>query len=245
MDFSRLDVSGGGEEITSVLGRTEKDEFPTYQKGAFGVLCSAASDSKMSASKAPHHLSEVLHSVAYAVKEECARVVERPTLFVTRYEYANLYHTMTDWYNTYQAAQMLGLGTDVDVVFLDGHAKGSLDDVWGRLFHSAQFVSSFGPGKTCFRRAVFPSPGYRSALSVESMKVEAEKCRRPPQLVDFFAHVIRSFSLSQLYTSRNSEPQVHVAVHACRVLSCFMLVCVCLLHNVCCPSSFLRVPLCR
>jgi len=28
----------------------------------------------------------------------CKTVVEEPTLFVIRYEYANLFHTSTDWY---------------------------------------------------------------------------------------------------------------------------------------------------
>jgi prepilin-type processing-associated H-X9-DG protein len=51
--------------------------------------------------------------------------VTTPTLLVTRYEYANIFHTLTDWYNAYQARRMFGLTGTVDVVFLDGHAKGT------------------------------------------------------------------------------------------------------------------------
>jgi hypothetical protein len=40
--------------------------------------------------------------------EQCQRWVETPTLFVTRYEYANPYHTMGDWYNSFQDQQIFG-----------------------------------------------------------------------------------------------------------------------------------------
>jgi hypothetical protein len=33
-------------------------------------------------------------------------------VLVTRYEYANLYHTMTDWYNVYQTLRIFGLPPD-------------------------------------------------------------------------------------------------------------------------------------
>lgn len=29
----------------------------------------------------------------------CEEWVEEPTLLVTRFEYANMFHTVTDWYN--------------------------------------------------------------------------------------------------------------------------------------------------
>jgi hypothetical protein len=36
----------------------------------------------------------------------CQSWVDEPALFITRYEYANLYHQMTDFYNAIQAQMM-------------------------------------------------------------------------------------------------------------------------------------------
>ena len=92
----------------------------------------------------------------------CKETWHGTTLFLTRYEYANLYHTITDWWNTYfslpptlplikssddpqahnwsAADGSHGEGTNIPnvneyrIVFLDGHAHGHLDDTWHVLF---------------------------------------------------------------------------------------------------------------
>lgn len=48
-------------------------------------------------------------------------MVEEPTLLVTRFEYANLFHTITDWYSAYVASRVTGLPYRPHVVFVDGH----------------------------------------------------------------------------------------------------------------------------
>jgi len=82
--------------------------------------------------------------------------IDTPTVFITRYEYGNLYHTITDWYNTYQLIRTHIPHTsqrsvhnnthtythththtyadDVQIVFLDGHSKGAMDGTWNLLF---------------------------------------------------------------------------------------------------------------
>ena len=49
--------------------------------------------------------------------------VEEPTLLVTRFEYANLFHTITDWYSAYVSSRVTGLPSRPNVVFVDGHCK--------------------------------------------------------------------------------------------------------------------------
>jgi glycoprotein 2-beta-D-xylosyltransferase len=58
-----------------------------------------------------HHLADMMQSLSYKndLSFECDQWEETPTLFVTRYEYANIYHTMGDWYNSYQAQQITGI----------------------------------------------------------------------------------------------------------------------------------------
>lgn len=49
--------------------------------------------------------------------------VSQPTLIVTRFEYANLFHTVTDWYSAYMTSRIVNLKKRPRVVFVDGHCK--------------------------------------------------------------------------------------------------------------------------
>lgn len=49
--------------------------------------------------------------------------VDEPTLLVTRFEYANLFHTVTDWYSAYVSSRVTNLPNLPNVVFVDGHCK--------------------------------------------------------------------------------------------------------------------------
>jgi len=199
VNTSKIQVARGGEPIFSVKGRKEGDEFPKYSKGAFqlshcdmvmnGMESGSGTDEfqakKRANEKLPHHLLGMMENLEVVAGEsslastneqdKCTRLEKRPTLFVTRYEYANLYHTMTDYYNAYQAAMVVTKGNAVkmdrvNLVFFDGHAKGTLDVGWELLFPNADisYVSEL-PSLTCFRHAIFVSPGYRSPISIASL----------------------------------------------------------------------------
>jgi glycoprotein 2-beta-D-xylosyltransferase len=47
--------------------------------------------------------------------------IEEPTLLVTRFEYANLFHTVTDWYSAYVSSRVTGLPNRPHLIFVDGH----------------------------------------------------------------------------------------------------------------------------
>lgn len=179
VDRTLMTVAAGGEPIASVFGRAEEAEFPVYRKGAFRVAgCAWAPSGEL-----PHYLSSVVQTGFEAVNGalDCAHWEELPTLFITRYEYANLYHTTTDWYNTWATLGWAGLlearedsqqpgRTQVlrprphSVVWLDGHAQGSLDDVWTTVFTpNVRFISQVLPG-TCYRRALFVPAGYSAPI---------------------------------------------------------------------------------
>lgn len=54
---------------------------------------------------------------------------------VKRYEYANLYHTMTDWYNVFLVTKILDLSPkDVDILLFDNFPRGHMDQTWEKLF---------------------------------------------------------------------------------------------------------------
>ncbi|KAI3928574.1 hypothetical protein MKW98_024175 [Papaver atlanticum] len=53
--------------------------------------------------------------------------VDEPRLLVTRFEYANLFHTVTDWYSAYAASRVTGMPTRPHLVVLDGHCKPGME----------------------------------------------------------------------------------------------------------------------
>lgn len=40
---------------------------------------------------------------------------------MTRFEYANLFHTVTDWYSAYVSSRVTGLPNLPHLIFVDGH----------------------------------------------------------------------------------------------------------------------------
>ncbi|KAF5196133.1 Beta-1,2-xylosyltransferase, partial [Thalictrum thalictroides] len=89
--------------------------------------------------------------------------VEEPTLLVTRFEYANLFHTVTDWYSAYIASRVTGLPNRPHLVFVDGHCKAPLEETWEALFSSVRYAKNFS-GSICFRHAILSPLGYETAL---------------------------------------------------------------------------------
>ncbi|KAB2614185.1 xylosyltransferase-like [Pyrus ussuriensis x Pyrus communis] len=89
--------------------------------------------------------------------------IEEPTLLVTRFEYANLFHTFTDWYSAYVASRVIGLPNRPHLVFVDGHCMTSLEETWKALFSSLRYAKNFS-GPVCFRHAILSPLGYETPL---------------------------------------------------------------------------------
>ena len=203
LDPSLLRCSTGAEDIGAVRWRTEEEEFPTYLPGALTVDCPRPADPPaLSWPVYRDHLARAFGSLKYgplpaAGGGECEVVEE--ALLVTRYEYANLYHTLTDWYNVYQALNMYmpqPTATPL-LLFLDGHSKGSMDEGWPTLFTpDVRYVKQL-TSPLCIRHAVFVSPGYGSPLSPSQFTGESARCARHPLVVDFARFVQRRFRLGQ------------------------------------------------
>ncbi|XP_048548819.1 beta-1,2-xylosyltransferase RCN11 [Triticum urartu] len=136
----------------------------------------------------------------------CSQWIEEPTLLVTRFEYANLFHTITDWYSAYVSSRVTNLPDRPNVVFVDGHCKAPLEQTWESLFSNVTYAKSFS-GPVCFRHAVLSPLGYETALFKglsESFSCEgasAQSLRNKPdhqktaRLSEFGEMIIASFDL--------------------------------------------------
>ncbi|MQL94415.1 hypothetical protein Taro_027069, partial [Colocasia esculenta] len=108
--------------------------------------------------------------------------INEPTLLVTRFEYANLFHTVTDWYSAYVSSRVTNLPGRPHLIFVDGHCKAPLEDTWGALFSSIRYAKNFS-GPVCFRHAIFSPLGYETAMF--KGLTESFNCRGAP------AHILR------------------------------------------------------
>ena len=61
-------------------------------------------------------------------------VERRFTVALTRGEFANLYHTVAEWYNVYLLTQFFAVTEPPHVLMIDAHPAASLDDAWNVLF---------------------------------------------------------------------------------------------------------------
>ncbi|XP_037458522.1 beta-1,2-xylosyltransferase RCN11-like [Triticum dicoccoides] len=220
LDPALIAMSRGGEPIDQVMGRKEEEELPRYESGALVVEGAAAGrrgplvepgflDAHVPTNGIGTHTMRALLDSARVVPPgelHCSQWIEEPTLLVTRFEYANLFHTITDWYSAYVSSRVTNLPDRPNVVFVDGHCKAPLEQTWESLFSNVTYAKSFS-GPVCFRHAVLSPLGYETALFKglsESFSCEgasAQSLRNKPdhqktaRLSEFGEMIIASFDL--------------------------------------------------
>ena len=155
--------AAGGEPLATVMGRAESAEFPRYQPGAFVTTGNnvAMADDRSNF----FYLNDVVSSLVVQKTGDllCTERIPGLTLMITRYEYCNAYHAMTDWFNAFLSLPDTPAG-NVTVVFLDGHPEGKLDEVWSHLWGNVKYVKQLAPGGVCFDHVTFIPAGYASVL---------------------------------------------------------------------------------
>jgi glycoprotein 2-beta-D-xylosyltransferase len=181
MHPDKIKMSVGGERLEEVIGRRETEELPVFYAGAFDVEV----DHKQRLDKGKKLMSyDMLHllmpkeknvkkhtmrdlvdsiQLVHSADFECSEWVEEPTLLVTRFEYANLFHTVTDWYSAYVASRVTGLPHRPHLVFVDGHCTAPLDETWNAMFSSVRYAKKI-VGPVCFRHAILSPLGYETVL---------------------------------------------------------------------------------
>ncbi|KAL5548524.1 hypothetical protein UlMin_003755 [Ulmus minor] len=175
----RVRMSVGGEKIEDVIGRKEEEELPEFEDGAVEIdggeefrgekkklATEEILENYVPVGDISRHTMRGLIGSAQIVRArdfECNEWVDEPTLLVTRFEYANLFHTVTDWYSAYVSSRVTGLPNRPHLVFVDGHCTTPLEETWRALFSSIRYAKNF-TGSVCFRHAILSPLGYETAL---------------------------------------------------------------------------------
>ena len=132
LDPSKGEGRKGGENISDVFNQAEDAEYFKLKKGYFKLNCK---DDLQYSFKPKDHLFNWFNVIDTDTQIDAKIVKKRWTIAVMRYEYANLYHTMTDYYNVFLMTVKFNLNPEeTDILFIDGHPIGALDSTWGKLF---------------------------------------------------------------------------------------------------------------
>ncbi|KAJ3677624.1 hypothetical protein LUZ60_003348 [Juncus effusus] len=225
MDPDKIAMSKGGEDLRQVMGRKEEDELPKYQIGAFqmeqGEVWERREDRKLvnqafldqylrHGAVTTHTMRALVESITVVPTGhlQCDQWIEEPTLMVTRFEYANMFHTVTDWYSAYVSARITNLPARPHVIFLDGHCKTQLEETWEALFSTIRYAKNFS-GTVCFSHLILSPLGYETALfkgltetfscqgSLSRQLIQNPNPQKTARLAEFGEMLLSSFSLSQ------------------------------------------------
>lgn len=154
----------GGENFTSVLNQAEEDEYLTFDSGFFKIECKEIPSYEFSKK---NHLNDWLSALKGVSKFKMNLDYALETCFtiaVTRYEYVNFYHTMTDFYNVFLMLIIFKQQPhNVRILWVDSHPIGSLDVVWNKLFTGYTRLKTI-KRPVLFRHLVWNIMGYNSPL---------------------------------------------------------------------------------
>ena len=226
----------GGEFLEDSLGQDENLEELQYQTGAFVVHKplllpddSTSTTTNESRSKM-YYIQNVLNAVSIQQESSvCTQRLPGVTLLLQRYEYANFYHVLMDWWNAWVMATSSSLVGGIDhvkqVIWLDAHPASSLlDDAWETLFganiHRMQWLP-YGAGAnnnnnnnnnttshqqiskrhnaTCLESAILVPTGYTSELYQLPTGNRFQSCIDSKQMDMFVKWVLSRHGLEQMH----------------------------------------------
>ncbi|KAK3610529.1 hypothetical protein CHS0354_008962 [Potamilus streckersoni] len=155
----------GGENIRDVLNQSEGDEYYLLEPGYFTIKCQ---DEEI-----PYSFQTKDHLINWKAALKIQKLfnvsgmttVKTLTVALTRYEYVNMYHTMTDFYNAFLMMSIFKQRPDdVTILWIDGHPYGTLDVAWKTLFGHVMRAGELGE-PTLFHGMVWNILGYFSPLN--------------------------------------------------------------------------------
>ncbi|XP_060074228.1 uncharacterized protein LOC132553950 [Ylistrum balloti] len=124
----------GGEDVKEVMGQSESVEEVTLKPGFFRIPCASTPLLKFSTKS---YFSKWYLTVSERETEIPPKSthISNFTVLIKRGDYANMYWTLIELYNTYLSIRLFGKDPkETTVVFVDAHPLGKLEDLWTLLF---------------------------------------------------------------------------------------------------------------
>jgi len=183
----------GGENFSLIWNQKEDKEFYRYKPGFLTLEC----NTKLFATKVQSYKFTKTHNkdwlaalkTSNGVTLQTDETIVKPMIAVTRYEYVNLYHTMTDWYNAFLVMSFFNLTPNTtNILVVDGHPAGGLDPVWEQLFNSVTRVGELKK-RTQFQTLIMGWWGYSSPLFVKQSATQL------PLIEDFRSFFLSSYDI--------------------------------------------------
>lgn len=152
--------------MEDVWNQKEDDE---YVKGAPGIFKASCREKPSQTFSSVDHLSNWANVLQCYKPNQTElsqfQTVQGTTLAIQRYEYVNLYHTMTDFYNAFVLMLIFGVPpAKFNILAVDVHPEGTLDPVWTVLFGKFIRVGQL-PKPTVFQSLIWGLLGYFSPLN--------------------------------------------------------------------------------
>ncbi len=193
IDNSKASGRIGGENFRSLMNQQEQEEFFQYKPGFMQLQCDAKPTYSFFQN---NHLNDWMRSIEVTQRTFMSDYNlykdDAVYLAITRYEYVNLYHTMTDFYNAFLVTTFLSLTQkQTHILIMDGHPWGSLDPVWNTLFPSVERLGHL-PKRTKFKNLIFGMQGYNSPIFVGLSNIPGGHLPLADEFRDF---VLNSYNL--------------------------------------------------
>tara|TARA_B100000795_G_scaffold183742_1_gene139367 strand:- start:380 stop:8629 length:8250 start_codon:yes stop_codon:yes gene_type:complete len=190
-DAGAVSVSKGGELPSEVRGRPESSEFPKYGAKTWYV-------------KQQSKLNLIVGGVSTNTFK-CDQVIHGHTYFIKRVEYANVWHTMLDWFAFWETSTRMGAPDNI--IWLDGHARGHLDSVWNVLFGvKPKYMSSFNNQLICFEQATFVYGKWhnnaQNSIYPIAHKTHENSCRL--QMSKFVQYFLKQYDITNTGTKKDT-----------------------------------------
>ncbi|CAG5127765.1 unnamed protein product [Candidula unifasciata] len=167
IDSSKItNLRKGGEKMEDVWNQSEDEEYLKLEPGFFKASC--LNPPVFNFPPADHLLEWAKSLQCYTANETVLSqypLFTGTTLAIQRYEYVNLYHTMTDFYNAFVLMLIFGVPpSKLNILAVDAHPEGALDPVWKTLFGKF-FRAGHLKEPTVFENLVWGLLGYFSPLN--------------------------------------------------------------------------------
>jgi len=195
-----ISAANGSELLEDVMNQSEEAEFYKFEMGCFQLPCTRRPSYFFNGK---NHLNEWLFSMITRLspKQNEDFVMEPQfTIAVTRYEYANLYHCLTDWYNAFLVMKFVNhTSCDTNILLIDAHPPTHLDEVWKVIFNSSRKLSALDR-RTYFKQLAWGITGYNSPL------VSLQYA--PPFIEEFRNIILSRFNITQNRHLTCGQPRV-------------------------------------